>query len=178
MIKTLASMFFGVYLNAMTTLLRSIAIFFILLVATSVAFDVFKLDFGSVNFWDKHGIAFLILIAFFPRLTLLFSSVASGGFLWWLGWAFCPRILVALLATVAYFHTNPMLVVISWFVALGGETAEKFGLGGKRSKFVFRTYRSGPSPFGGHTAYQEPEIRQTTTIPDKDNAIETEFKKL
>ena len=160
----------------MTTLFRSITIFFILLVATSVAVDIFKLDFGTVNFWDRHGFFFLVAIAFFPRLTLLFSSVASGGVLWWLSWAFCPRILVALLATVAYFHTNPVLVVIAWFVALGGETAEKFGLGKKRGNFSFKVYRGGPSPFGNQNAYQEPTPR--TSIPDKDAAIETEFKKL
>ncbi len=78
-----------------------------------------------MNFWDVHGIFFLAFMCFFPRLTLLFSSVASGGLLWWLGWIFAPRLLVAILATTAYWNTNTILVVITWIWALSGETAEK-----------------------------------------------------
>jgi hypothetical protein len=72
---------------------------------------------------------------------------------------------------VAYFHTNPFLVVISWIVALGGEAMEKAGIGGKRGKFVFKTYRTGPMP-----GYQE-DIRSHTVINNKDDAIEAEFTK-
>lgn len=36
-----------------------------------------------------------------------------------------PRFLIAYLATVAYWQTNPILVVIAWLVALGGESSEK-----------------------------------------------------
>ena len=32
-----------------------------------------------MDFWDVHGIWFIIFMFFFPRLTLLFSSVAFGG---------------------------------------------------------------------------------------------------
>ena len=85
----------------------------------------FSVEFGDANFWDNHGLFFLFFIATFPRLTLLFSSVATGGILWWLGWLFAPRILVALLATISYWHQNPVLVVISWLVAIGGESSEK-----------------------------------------------------
>jgi hypothetical protein len=154
-----------------TIVLRGLAIFFILLVATSVMMDVMQTEFGTVDFFKVHGVFFLIFITFFPRLTLLFSSVPFGGVLWWLGFFFCPRILVASLATVAYFHTNPVLVVISWVVALGGEAMEKAGIGGKRGRFVFKTYRSGPMP-----GYQE-EIRPHTVIDNKDDAIEVEFTK-
>lgn len=157
-----------------TTFFKGTAIFFILLVGTSILMDVMQTDFGVINFWDVHGVFFLICITLFPRLTLLFSSVVSGGFIWWLGLIFCPRILVASLATVAYFHTNPILVVISWIVALGGETMEKAGIGGKRNKFVFKTYRAGsagPNPF----SYQEPPREQT--VIRKDDAIEAEFTK-
>lgn len=148
------------------------AIFFILLVGTSVLMDVMKTEFGSVDFFQKHGIFFLIFITLFPRLTLLFSSVATGGFLWWLGFIFCPRILVASLATVSYFHTNPILVVISWIVALGGETMEKAGIGGRRSKFVFKTYRPGRPVYEGY----EEAPREQTAI-NKDDAIEAEYTK-
>lgn len=78
-----------------------------------------------MNFWEVHGPIFLICMFFFPRLTLLFSSVASGGALWWLGWLFAPRLLVAILATTAYWETNPVLVTLTWFWALSGETVEK-----------------------------------------------------
>jgi hypothetical protein len=80
---------------------------------------------SAMDFWDKHGVLFIISMALFPRLTLLFSSVAFGGLLWWLGFIFVPRILVAVLATLSYLHTNPVLVALSWVWALSGETAEK-----------------------------------------------------
>ena len=149
---------------------RGVAIFFVLLVATSLMMDVFKMNFGTINFWDRHGVFFLIFIAIFPRLTLLFSSVATGGFLWWLGFFFCPRILVASLATVAYFPTNPVLVVISWLVAIGGEVFEKWGLGRGRSRV--QTFN-----MGNQKAYtEEADVNPATTIHHGD-VIEAEFTK-
>lgn len=79
---------------------------------------------SQVNFWDVHGILFVICLAFFPRLTMLFATV-WGGFFWWLGWLFAPRLLVAILATTHFWHTNPVLVVITWIWALAGEGGEK-----------------------------------------------------
>ncbi len=153
--------------------MRGIAVFFVLLVATSVMMDIFKTNFGNVDFFQKHGYFFLFFITFFPRLTLLFSSVVTGGVFWWLGFIFCPRVLVASLATVAYFHTNPLLVVVSWLVALGGETVEKVGLGGNRGRFVFRTYRGGfPSGFENPMGRSE-----KPTAISKNDAIEAEFTK-
>ena len=78
-----------------------------------------------MNFWDVHGLLFVVFMFAFPRLTLLFSSVATGGLLWWLGFIFAPRLLVAILATTYYWQTNPILVVCTWIWALSGETAEK-----------------------------------------------------
>jgi hypothetical protein len=149
---------------------RGLAVFSVLLVATTLMIDIFKLQFGTVNFWDKHGFFFLISIAIFPRLTLLFSSVAFGGFIWWLGFFFCPRILVATLATVAYFHTNPVLVTLSWLIALGGEVFEKWGLG--RGRFRVHTYRGGP--FGASP--RDEQVRPANSIQDSD-VIEAEFTK-
>ena len=146
---------------------KSVAIFFILLVGTSVMMDVMQTEFGTVNFWDRRGVFFLIFITLFPRLTLLFSSVAFGGVFWWLGFIFLPRILVAALATVSYFHTNPVLVVISWLIALGGEVFEKRGLG--RSGFVIKTYRPGRPPF-------QEAPPPGSSIGD-DGVIEAEFSK-
>lgn len=148
---------------------RGLAVFFVLIVATSLMMDVFQTDFGSVNFFQKHGIFFLVFITLFPRLTLLFSSVATGGLLWWLAFFICPRVLVASLATVAYFHTNPILVTISWLVALGGEVFEKWGISG-RNRFILKTYRTGGAPF----PHGEPGTH--TTIKN-DDAIEAEFRK-
>ena len=78
-----------------------------------------------VDFWDVHGFLFLFFMLLFPRLTLLFSSVVSGGFWWWFGWFIAPRILVAILATTSFWDTNPVLVILSWMVALSGESSEK-----------------------------------------------------
>ena len=77
--------------------------------------------------WDVHGFWFIFFMFFFPRLTLLFSSVATGGILWWLGWIFAPRLLVAILATQSYWEANTFLVVLTWLWALSGEGAEKEG---------------------------------------------------
>lgn len=78
-----------------------------------------------MNFWDFHGIIFIICMFFFPRLTLLFSSVPFGGILWWLGFIFAPRILVAVLASLAYWPQNYILVILAWIWALAGEGVEK-----------------------------------------------------
>ncbi|MDE2234556.1 MAG: hypothetical protein KGK44_03285 [Gammaproteobacteria bacterium] len=64
-------------------------------------------------------------MCFFPRLTLLLSSVPFGGLLWWLGWIFAPRLLVAILATYNYGHSNIVLVVLAWIWAFAGEGTEK-----------------------------------------------------
>ena len=79
----------------------------------------------KMNFWDVHGVWFIIFMFFFPRLTLLFSSVAFGGFFWWLGFIFTPRLLVAVLATLAYWTTNPVLCVCAWVWVFWGEGTEK-----------------------------------------------------
>jgi hypothetical protein len=77
-----------------------------------------------INFWQVHSILFLICITFFPRLTMLFAVPLHFGLLEWLGWLFVPHVLVAILATTYYWHTNPILCIIAWFVALGGTGTE------------------------------------------------------
>jgi hypothetical protein len=154
-----------------STIFKGITIFCILLVSTSILMDVTNTTFGTVNFFQRHGIIFLFFITIFPRLTLLFSSVATGGLIWWLGFFFCPRVLIASLATIAYFHTNPILVVISWIVALGGETMEKVGIGGARSKFFFKTYRSRDQQYRNYQDQNE----QVSGI--KGDVVEAEFTK-
>ena len=88
-----------------------------------------------MNFWDVHGFLFVVCMFFFPRLTLVFSSVPFGGILWWIGWVFAPRLLVAILATTYYWTTNPILVVVTWFWAIGGEGAEKGAMKKGRDRY-------------------------------------------
>ncbi len=139
-------------MRPMQALIRGIFILCLLTIASFLMVEVFNTQFGTVDYWANHGFFFLVFITLFPRLTLLFSSVASGGVFWWLGFFFCPRILVAGLATMAYFKTNPALVVFSWMIAVSGETAEKFTL---NRKFVFystpvKFKHNFPSPAAGH----------------------------
>ena len=110
----------------MRSFIRFIIVFLALTGAVALGVAYFGISLGHDSYWDHHGVLFLIAITAFPRLTLLFSSVASGGFLWWLSWIFVPRYLVAVLATLAYWNQNPILVVLSWLVALGGESSEKY----------------------------------------------------
>ena len=86
----------------------------------------------AVNFWEAHGVGFIIAMFFFPRITLFFSSVASGGLLLWLGFIFAPRLLVAILATSAYLNSNTILVILTWIWALGGEATEKAAIANHR----------------------------------------------
>lgn len=61
---------------------RGIIVFCVLMVATTMMMDIFKTEFGTIDYFQKHGVFLLAGLAIFPRLTLLFSSIATGGFLW------------------------------------------------------------------------------------------------
>lgn len=108
------------------SLFRLLVILVVVSLAAVIATRYFDVQFGNENYWHHHGLFFLIFITLFPRLTLLLSSVMSGGLIWWLAWLVTPRILVATLATLSYWQQNPLLVAISWLVAIGGETSEKY----------------------------------------------------
>lgn len=99
---------------------------FITLCVLSVLVSLAGLELKHENYWHYHGVFLLIFLSIFPRLTLLLSSIPFGGFFWWLGFFFFPRYLVAILATVNYWHRNPLLVTIAWFIAIGGESTEKY----------------------------------------------------
>lgn len=105
--------------------LYSVLISLAIVGASSILLNFFEIELGHNNFWDTRGLFFLIFVSLFPRLTLLFSSVAFGGLFWWLGFIFVPRWLVAILATLSYWNQNPTLVVIAWLVCLSGESSEK-----------------------------------------------------
>lgn len=118
-------------------------------------------EYGTTDFFTKHGFFFLISIAFFPRLTLLvsgllYNSIVFGDLFWWLGFFFCPRILVACLATISYWQTNPILVIASWFIAMGGESSEKVVI-----RRTYQKYRP-----------QEREVRPTYDIEAEAKRIE------
>ena len=122
-------------------IIKSLLIFLAITGATTLFLE--DVQFGQVTFWETRGVFFLFFITLFPRLTLLFSSVAFGGIFWWLGFFFAPRVLVAFLATFAYWETNPVLVTISWIIALSGETSEKYVIVNNRHKArdIHKTFR-------------------------------------
>ena len=115
----------------MKTIIKILFIFLAITGASTLLINYANVEFKNVDFFVKHGWFFLFSIAIFPRLTLLVSgllvgSIEFGGLLWWAGFFIAPRILVATLATVSYWHTNQILVVLAWLIALGGESSEKF----------------------------------------------------
>jgi hypothetical protein len=107
-------------------MIRFIIFFLILLIVNAAAVSLLGLEYGSTSYWQRHGVFLLIFLTLFPRLTLLFSSIPFGGFFWWIGFIFAPRYLVAILATINYWQTNPILVTFSWLIAVGGESTEKY----------------------------------------------------
>lgn len=107
-------------------IVRLLIIFIVLCISSILAIALFGIELSRENYWDHHGVLLLIFLTFFPRLSLLFSSIPFGGLWWWLGFIFCPHYLVAILATINYWPTNPFLVSIAWLVALAGEFGEKY----------------------------------------------------
>ena len=83
------------------------------------------------DFWEVHGVWFILFMCFFPRLTMLFATTVGGGFFYWLGWLFAPRLTVAILATYLFGHTNTVLVVFAWLWAVTGEGTEKVAVKNK-----------------------------------------------
>lgn len=145
----------------MKTLFKIAIIFLCITGATTLLYNYAGMEFGSIDYFTKHGWFFLFSIALFPRLTLLVSgllvgSIEFGGLIWWLGFFFAPRILVATLATVAYWNTNPVLVILSWLIALGGESSEKF--------VITNRIRNGPQRydqgFAGTTVEAEYKVKE------------------
>ncbi len=99
---------------------------FITLCVVSILISLLGFDLRYENYWSYHGIFLLFFLSIFPRLTLLISSIPFGGLFWWVGFLFFPRYLIAFLATINYWHQNPLLVTIAWFIAIGGESSEKY----------------------------------------------------
>lgn len=97
---------------------------------------------SEISYWDVHGIicglGLGLMLAVFPRLTTLIlvlaTSMTSGGVFWWVGWIICPHILVAGLATLKYWDTNPFLVIFAWIIALAGTGAEAHTVSPRRKR--------------------------------------------
>ena len=144
----------------MKTIFKIAFIFLAITGASTLLYNYTDVKFQSIDYFTKHGWIFLFSIALFPRLTLLVSgllvgSIEFGGLLWWAGFFFAPRILVASLATVSYWNTNPVLVVLSWMIALGGESSEKFMISRRMS--TPKRYDQG---FSGATIDAEYKVKE------------------
>lgn len=144
----------------MKTLFKIGLIFLAITGASTILYNYTNVEFGRYDYFDNHGWIFLFSIALFPRLTLLVSgllagSIEFGGIIWWAGFFFAPRILVACLATVSYWHANPILVIISWLIALGGESSEKFMI--SKRMHAPRRYDQG---FSGSTIEAEYKVKE------------------
>ena len=81
------------------------------------------MEWLQAEYWDIHGWIFLLGCIIFPRLTLLFSGVVTGGFTICFSWFFMPHILVAILS-LSYWSTNPLLVIAAWICAIIGTMIE------------------------------------------------------
>ena len=116
--------------------MKKFILIFISLCVVPVILGSFGFDLRHENYWQHHGFILLVFLTFFPRLALFFSSIPFGGFFWWLGFFFFPRTLVAFLATLNYWHENPFLVTLAWFIAIGGESTEKYFI--KRRVYYYK----------------------------------------
>lgn len=113
-----------------------IGFLFLLVPNTLSAADVTVISVATSSnhdFWAVHGplggLLLCLFLAVFPRFTLAFIAFVTGGIgisiLGLILWILTPHLLVAIIATTLYWHTNPILVILAWFIAFGGETTEK-----------------------------------------------------
>ncbi len=75
---------------------------------------------------------------------------------------------MAFLATIAYWKTNPVLVIIAWLVALGGESSEKKVFISKGRPYVFKKsvdleeqYSANPAGHSSDTFEAEFKVKDT-----------------
>lgn len=85
-------------------------------------------ELSAPNYWDSHGLLFLLGLAIAPRLTLCCCTgfLCNTGCCGILLFVLFPHLLVAWLAT-AYWDANWVLVTGAWVMFLLGECAEKGG---------------------------------------------------
>ncbi len=158
----------------MKTLYKSLIIFLTITGVSSILLNFSDFQLKNIDYFDKHGWFFLVCLAFFPRLSLfvagLFSNIAFGGIFWWLGFFFAPRFLVATLATISYWNTNKVLVIISWLVALGGESSEKV--------MITRRMSGGPKRYAHYEGktFEASSHREESNTNHNSNVVEVEYK--
>ena len=83
-----------------------------------------------MGYWDNHGLIFLIGLAVLPRITMFLGGTVWGFALlpppWpvlaWIGFFISPSLVIAMLATMHYWDTNPILCVIAWLLFTGKVT--------------------------------------------------------
>src|ERR1043166_1281189 len=68
----------------------------------------------EMNFWDVHGLLFLLGLVAFPRITVFFFSHVIGGPIFWIFFLIFPRLVIPILAAYHYWGTNPILVILSF----------------------------------------------------------------
>ena len=78
-----------------------------------------------MDYWDTHGIFFLLGLIFFPRITAIFFSAVTGGICFWVGFLFFPRLFIAVIACINFWDANPILCFIACLCALPCEVYEK-----------------------------------------------------
>lgn len=86
-----------------------------------------------MDFWDAHGIFFIIGIIFWPRMLMLyFGMIAPMQIDAIVGWALVPRIYSMSLISHVYYDKNPTLITICWVLAIVAEIISIIG----RFKFM------------------------------------------
>lgn len=85
-----------------------------------------EVDAGAkpFNFWNFHGVWFIIGMITFPRITMFFFATMAWGPLCILGFIFVPYLTAAIIATNLYWDSNTVLCVFAWLVALSGTFGE------------------------------------------------------
>ncbi len=78
-----------------------------------------------MNYWEHHGILFLVGLTLFPRITVILFSGVTGGPIFWVFFLILPRLCIPILAAAHYWDTNPILVILAFIICLSGEGGEK-----------------------------------------------------
>ena len=94
-----------------------------------------------MNFFDVHSGWYIFFLLLFPRISMLAMGVCVAPWaypvLFWLGWIFAPRFVVAILATTFYWNANPILCILAWGLAFGSIKETE-----KETKYVAKKVKS------------------------------------
>lgn len=160
--------------NIVRSIRLGLWIMLFLFIGFQIAQHFYQITFPTQNFFLFHSFFYLFGLSIFPRITLLISA-SLGGILWWIGFIFFPRLLIAILASYYYFATNPFLVFLSWVIAINGENLEKKLL---RFLGIFLITKKRPSIFEASTMQAHFRPSKTASASEKKNIIDTEYKSI